>query len=82
MAPSAVHNAQESSAPLPFQSRPIPGPKSFNKELELNGNDTYPAAKVRNFGIYHDLISMLTSTVSSLSPNVGSIAALPAAGTI
>jgi hypothetical protein len=29
------------------QARPIPGPKSFNKELELNGDDTHPPAKVR-----------------------------------
>jgi hypothetical protein len=46
MAPSAVQGAQDSATPLPFQSRPIPGPKSFNKELELNGNEIHPPAKV------------------------------------
>jgi hypothetical protein len=49
MAPSDVQSTQDSSTPLPFQSRPIPGPKSFNRELELKGDDTYPAAKVGNF---------------------------------
>lgn len=28
------------------QARPIPGPKSFNRELELNGDGTHPPAKV------------------------------------
>ena len=46
MAPSAVSSPPGTSAPLQFQSRPIPGPKSFNRELELKGDDTYPAAKV------------------------------------
>lgn len=48
----AIHSAQEPSTQLPFQSRPIPGPKSFNKELELKGDDTYPPAKVRKFVIH------------------------------
>ncbi|KAE9367846.1 alpha-ketoglutarate-dependent taurine dioxygenase [Stipitochalara longipes BDJ] len=31
------------------QARPIPGPKSFNRELELNGDDIYPPAKYPHY---------------------------------
>ncbi|CZR60676.1 related to E.coli dioxygenase [Phialocephala subalpina] len=49
MAPSATPAAADSTKPSIAQARPIPGPKSFNKELELNGNDKYPAAKAPSF---------------------------------
>lgn len=42
-----THTIQDGET-LP-QARPIPGPKSFNRELELNGDDKYPPAKVRKF---------------------------------
>ncbi|KAF8849311.1 taurine dioxygenase [Acephala macrosclerotiorum] len=49
MAPSAAPSATDPTKPTIAQARPIPGPKSFNKELELNGNDKYPAAKYPNY---------------------------------